>query len=53
MRYSDYLSQHSYLHMLARNIYLGKYPRLDKGLSEERYTEQLEKLKVSVETGKR
>lgn len=53
MKYADYLSTHSFLHTLSRNLYLGAYPRLPESTTSEGLVLQLQLLKAAIESGKR
>lgn len=51
MTYAEYLSLHSFLHTLAGNRHLSKYPRLVNGLGANVYLEQIQTIRKLVETG--
>lgn len=49
MSYADYLSKHSYLHLLGKNKYYSAFPRLVNGLQSEEYISQLNALQTRVQ----
>jgi len=48
MTYAQYLSKHSYFHMLSRYRYAGIYLRLDNGLSSVEYERQIADLQRRI-----
>ena len=49
LTYAEYLSRHSYLHLLARNTMYSEFPRLSDKSSAREYENQLETLEIRIQ----
>jgi hypothetical protein len=52
MTYADYLSRHSYLHLLGGNSLYAEFPRLAENSSSRELELQLESLEIRIQERK-
>ena len=49
LTYAEYLSRHSYLHLLARNTMYSEFPRLTNKSTSKEFENQLESLEIRIQ----
>lgn len=52
LTYAEYLSRHSYLHLLAGNTLYSEFPRLPETSSGKVFENQLESLEIRIQERK-